>query len=302
MVTYQSGTPLYILPFDHRSSFVKMFGVEASTMTPVEKDMLKAYKLVIYNGFLAGLKLGVPKGAAAILTDEEFGEDVLRLASAADVMTAVSTEKSGQREFALEYGNEFGSHLDHYQPTFAKALLRYNPGEDAALNARQRKNLVQLVTYAKAHNTKFLIEPLIKATEAQLAEVGGDKARYDTEVRPKLTMQMMQEMQADGVEPDIWKIEGMKSAADYESVVAQAQADGRQAGVIVLGRGDNRESVEAWLRAGSKVKGVVGFAIGRTVFAEPLIDLHHKRCSTQEAVERIGQNYYHFYQVFAASV
>src|SRR3989338_9776882 len=200
MAPYQAGAPLYILPFDHRSSFMKMFGVEATTITEAEKDMLKTYKRVVYDGFLAGLKLGVPKAAATILTDEEFGDDVLCLASTAGVMTAVSTEKSGQREFALEYGSEFGQHLDHYQPTFAKALLRYNPGDDPEFNKRQRKSLRQVVEYTKTHNMKFLIEPLIPTTEVQLAEVGGDKTRYDTEVRPKLTVQMMQEMQTDGVE------------------------------------------------------------------------------------------------------
>lgn len=292
--------PLFILPFDHRTSFMKkMFGISAE---PKEEQVeyISGFKRIIFEGFKRGVESGVPKEQAAILVDEQFGDAVLRDAIASGYTVCLATEKSGQDEFDFEYGQEgFAEHIEKYHPAIVKVLLRYNPEGDKEMNARQRARLKILSDYCHNHGYKFLIEPLIPATEEQLAKVEGSEHRYDTEIRYQLMVQMIQELQEYGVEPDIWKIEGLEDPGQYEAVVVQARSLGRDnVSAIVLGRGANATQVEKWLRAGAKVKGIIGFAIGRTIFWEPLAEFRDGKISREQAVGQIAQNYQHFYQVF----
>lgn len=290
---------IFILAFDHRSSFIKkMFGWEGALL-PDQQRTVADYKMLIYEGFKKGVELGVPKDNAALLVEEEFGDAVLRDAKEQGFSVILTTEKSGQDEFDFQYGGDFQDHIEKYHPTFTKALVRYNPEGDPALNARQRDRLKSLSDYSHSGGYKFLIEPLIPATPEQLLAVGGDKKRYDEQFRPALAVRMIKELQDAGVEPDIWKIEGMADPKHYQDVVTQAKSGGRdQVGIVVLGRGESVQNVEIWLKAGAKTDGVLGFAIGRTIFWQALEDYRGGKIGRQQALEAIGGNYFHFYQVF----
>ena len=79
------------------------------------------------------------------------------------------------------------------------------------------------------------------------------------------------ELQAAGVEPDVWKVEGMDTAADYRLVADAARAGGRdQVACVVLGAGADEATVAHWLREAARVDGFIGFAIGRTIFWDAL--------------------------------
>ncbi len=292
---------LFILPFDHRSSFLeKMFGIKDRKPNARETKKVIELKGIVYQGFKKAVEEGlVPKESAAALVDEQFGDAILRDARKRGHTFCLATEKSGQKEFDFEYGDDFGQHIEKYKPAYAKALLRYNPEDDQELNARQRVKLKKLSDFCRENSYRFLIEPLVPATEAQFKKVAEDKNRYDQELRPDLMVKMIAEMQADGIEPDVWKIEGLEASADYEILVKQIKADGRdQANAIVLGRGADDSQVDRWLKAGAKVDGVIGFAIGRTIFWQALVDYKEGKISKDEAARLISQKYQHFYQVF----
>jgi myo-inositol catabolism protein IolC len=59
---------------------------------------------------------------------------------------------------------------------------------------------------------------------------------------------------------------------------------------VVLGRGGDEAKVEHWLRTGSSVPGLVGFAVGRTIWWDPL-EQWLAGASSEEAAGRIGANY-----------
>lgn len=284
--------PLFILPFDHRSTFYK-------NMPGMTDGEIKQDKQIIYAGFEAAVSRGIPKDQAAILVDEQFGDQIIRDASQKGYTVIYTTEKSGQDEFDFEYGDKFGEHIEKYQPQIVKALLRYNPAGDEDLNRRQRARLKILSDYCHEHGYKFLIEPLIPATEAQLKTVVGSQESYDKEVRPGLMVDMITELQTDGVEPDIWKIEGLSSREQYQKVIAQARSGGRdKVSAVVLGRAASAEQVEKWLAAGKGAIGIIGFAIGRTIFWDELERLREKKISKEEAEKNIALNYKHFYDFF----
>ncbi len=294
---------LYILPFDHRGSFQeKLFGIKGRSPTPDETREIASYKQIIFEGVKKALKAGVPKDKAGILVDEQFGTQILREARELGLITAVPAEKSGQDEFDFEYGSDFGAHIEKFDPTFVKVLVRFNPEGDSEMNHRQSAKLKQLSDYCHANGHQFMFELLVPATGKQLERVGGDVTSYDRVLRPNLMVEAMRELQANGIEPDVWKLEGIETEIDSRRVAGQARKNGRdQVGVIVLGRGENAEKVRHWLGTAAKVPGLIGFAVGRTIFWEPLVGVKQGKWSRDEAANQICRNYQAFCDLWTAA-
>lgn len=291
---------LYILPFDHRGSFeTKLFGWHGD-LTPAQTAEIAAAKQVIYDGFTSAVAAGAPKEKAAILVDEQFGAAILRDALAKGFITACPAEKSGQDEFDFEYGEDFAAHIEAMHPTFCKVLVRYNPEGDAVLNLRQSARLKRLSEYLHSKSqSRFMFELLVPAEKAQLDRLAGDKKAYDLEVRPKLMVRAIEELQNAGVEPDVWKIEGLDRREDCEAIVASVKRDGRDpVSCIILGRGEDDQKVRQWLTTAAGVKGFIGFAVGRTDFWEPLVNLRAGRLSREAAVSAIAEHYREFVEIF----
>ena len=139
--------PLYIQPFDHRGSFQsELFGWKAP-LSDAQTAEIAGAKQIIYDGFQAALAGGAPAEKAGILVDEQFGAAILRDAKAKGIVTACPAEKSGQDEFDFEYGEDFARHIEAFDPTFCKVLVRYNPEGDRALNQQQAARLKRLSDY-----------------------------------------------------------------------------------------------------------------------------------------------------------
>ncbi len=291
---------LYILPFDHRGSFqTKMFGWKGTLNADQTADIAAA-KRVIYDGFCKALAGAVPRDKAAILTDEQFGAAILRDAKAEGIMTACPAEKSGQEEFEFEYGEDFARHIEAFDPTFCKVLVRYNPEGDRALNCRQSGRLRLLSEYLRSKvRSLFMFELLVPPEEEELEELHGDKQAYDREMRPRLMVNAIQQLQDEGVEPDVWKVEGLDRREDCERVVATARRNGRgHVSCIVLGRGEDEEKVHEWLTVAAGVPGFIGFAVGRTVFWDPLINWRAGKISREAASGEIANRYATFAATF----
>jgi myo-inositol catabolism protein IolC len=291
---------LYVLAFDHRGSFQrKFFGVEGQP-TPEDTARIADAKRVIFEGFLAALDGGADRSAAGILVDEQFGAGIAREARAAGLILAMPAERSGQDEFDFEYGVGFGAHIEEFAPTFCKVLVRFNPEGDGATNARQAARLQELSAWLHHRDRKFLFELLVPAEPHQLASVDGDTARYDTELRPALMRVAIAELQASGVEPDVWKIEGLDRREDCEATVAQCRTAGRdQVACVVLGRGADDAAVDRWLRAAAGVPGYAGFAIGRSIWWDPLQAFVDGTSERAAAAAAIAANYRRFMEVYA---
>ena len=292
--------PLYVLPFDHRGSFeTGMFGWHGE-LKPEQTAQIADAKQVIYDGFKAALAAGVPQQNAAILVDEQFGAAILRDAAAHNYHYTMPAEKSGQEEFDFEYGDDFAAHIETFHPTFCKVLVRYNPGGDKKLNQEQAARLARLSSYLQSANRSlFMFELLVPAEKSQLEKVNGDKKAYDLQLRPQLMVGAIQELQDAGVEPDIWKIEGLDRHEDCEKMVATARRNGRdKVSCIILGRGENEAKVREWLTTAAAVPGFIGFAVGRTDFWQPLVDWRAGKQSREAAVQAISNHYLEFTKLF----
>jgi len=290
--------PLYILPFDHRSSFEKGLYGWSGVLSADETERIARTKEVIYDGFKFALGTGA-KNRAGILVDEQFGARILRDASANGLITAMPAEKSGEAEFQFEFGTQYAAHIEQFKPTFVKVLVRYNPEDDETMNCRQAARLKELCDYCHSHNFYFMFELLVPATHAQLDVVEGDQHLYDRDLRPSLMVAALTQLQNAGVEPDVWKIEGLDRREDCLKIAEAARRDGReQVGCIILGRGSNEQKVVEWLRIAAGVPGFIGFAVGRTSFWEPLVAWRDGKIQRQQAVENIAHRYLEWVKVF----
>ena len=300
MATLGYTDPLYILAFDHRGSFQKkMFGI-AGDPTPEETEKIADSKHLIFEGMLKAVEQGAEAGATGVLVDEQFGSNIPEQAREHGLKLSMPVEKSGQDEFDFQYGDEFGGHIERFDPDFAKVLVRLNPDGDAGMNERQLGRLKRLADWLHAHERKFLFELLVPATEEQLASVGGDADRYDAELRPELMRRAIEASQRAGVEVDVWKIEGVDEQADAAMLAEQARSGPGREGVtcVLLGRGASTEKVEQWLREAAPVDGFVGFAIGRSIWWDALKGFLSGDLEREAAAAQIAENYLHFVQVY----
>ena len=291
---------LYILAFDHRGTLTKgLLGVEGRQPTVDEASRVSSMKDIIFDGFIEAKNSGISGGDPAILVDETFGLQVQQKAKEMGIKYAAPVEKSGQKVFDFEYGDAFGEKIIEVDAGFIKILVRWNPNDDIETREVQGKRIKILSDWIEENERKFLLEFLVPATDEQLESVDGDQSRYDSEIRPKLAVQVVEEMREKGADPDIWKIEGLDTKEDCEKVATSIKDGGREDVIaVVLGRGANDEKVNQWLRAGSSVDGYKGFAIGRSIFWNSLKGWHEDQKSREEAVSEIAESYLSFISVY----
>jgi myo-inositol catabolism protein IolC len=298
-VTLGYDRKLYILAFDHRGSFEKMFGVSGTEATPEEVARISDAKSLIFEGFGRALQDGVARDAAGVLVDGQYGKQVAAAAHDQGLLFAMPAEKSGQAEFDFEYGDAFGEQILADDPTFTKVLVRYNVEGDPDMNRRQSERLRRLSDWLHENDRKFLFELLVPAEQEQLAAVGGDAERYDVELRPPLMIRAIEELQDSGIEPDIWKIEGIDNRETCREIAELVRRDGRdKVSCVVLGRGASDAKVDAWLRAGSGLPGYVGFAIGRSIFGDAVKALAAGDTDRTAGAASIASNYRRFIGVY----
>src|SRR3954454_17959546 len=291
---------LYILAFDHRGSFQKkMFGIEGDP-TPEETETISDAKKLIFEGMERAVERGLDAKTAGVLVDEQFGSDIPELAKKHGLSLTMPAEKSGVDEFEFEYGEDFPAHIEKYDLLATKVLVRFNPDGDAEMNDRQTKRLKQLADWLHDNDRKFLFELLVPAEKAQLDSVGGDTDRYDAELRPELMRRAIEHFQNEGVEVDVWKIEGVDAQEDAEMLARQTRAGAGRENVksVLLGRGASDAKVDHWLQQAAPVEGFIGFAIGRSIWWDALKGFLEGDLERRAACEQIAENYLRFVKVY----
>ena len=290
---------LYILAFDHRGSFQKrFFGIEGDPDAE-QTAIIADAKHLIFEGLLQAVSAGADPAVTGVLVDEQFGSTVPEEAREAGLKVAMPAERSGQPNFDFQYGDDFPAHIERFDPDFTKVLVRYNPDGDGEANREQREKLRRLSDWLHENERRFLFELLVPAEDEQLQEVGGDSDRYDAELRPELMRRAIAELQDGGVEADVWKIEGVEERSDCRMLVAQARTGGRdEVTCVVLGRGADDAKVDHWLTEAAPVEGFVGFAIGRSIWWDPLKAYVEGKIERAAGARRIAENYLRFVSVY----
>ena len=263
---------LIILPFDHRSSFLKDI--------TNQKRKVREMKEMIFDAFLLSIK---NKRDFAILVDEELGENVLLRAKKENIKICLPVEKSGQKELKLEYGDDFQKHIKKFNPEYVKILIRYNPSNNE-INKRQLEVLSLIDSFCRKNKYKVLLELLVPKAKEEI-----DTKNYDTLLRYKKTIESIKEIKTK-IKVNVWKLEGF-SKKQWESVIKSTNKESK---IIFLGRGEDKLKVSKWMKDASGNKEIIGFAIGRTIFLEPLQEYQNRKATKEETIRKISDNFNYF--------
>jgi len=278
----------FLLAFDHRRSLMTSFFEAGDEPERGQVSTAREVKTVIADGLLAAIRRSrVDRRDAGGLVDATYGGIAIDRLRTSGVRFAVPVEASGKRELEFEHP-DWRQRLEAIKPTWAKVLIRYNPSGDAAMNARQRARLQEVQTAARDIRIGFLLELLVPPETSQRTE------DFDTATRPGLVVGAIDELRSDGIQPGLWKIEGLERREDCATVAEHAGAP-----CVVLGRGADTDAVERWLRAGAGI--FDGFAIGRSIWWDACRAFVDGSAERDATVTAIAERYGHFVDVYHAA-
>ena len=237
-----------------------------------------AAKALVFDGFRAAMGIGDPVPGPAVLVDEQYASGFAEPARALGARVVIPVERSGQDELQLEYADTWVAHVEAMAPDGVKALLRWDPDGDQALNRRQGIVLAEVSLKMAARAIPLMVEVLTPAGPPS-------PARTDVIVRA------IGQIQAHDVEATLWKIEGLDTTEGCEAVAEAIGAGGRTATAIVLGRGVSLDTAVKWLEAAAPVDRFNGFAIGKTVWQEPMEGVLRGQVPREDGVAEIARRY-----------
>jgi len=270
---------LFILPFDHRSSFLKI-------LEKPNKKRVEELKQIIFIGFLKAYQEYKPKKDLAILVDEKYGSKIIEFAKENKIKLCLPIEKSGKEVLELEYKDL--KQVNKIKPDYIKVLVRYNP-LNVEINEKQSLVLKKINDFCKKNKYKLILELLVPATKDDLKL----STNYDRYLRLSRTCQAIEEIQ-DSVKVDIWKLEGFnkKGWEEINKVIKN------KAKIIFLGRGESKQKVKKWLIEAKNSKNIIGFAIGRTIFMDQIKEYNENLITAEEASSKIAKNFKYFIDLF----
>ena len=290
---------VFALAFDHRNSFRTSFMRLTAPPTTEQTAQMTAAKRVVVDALLRAAP-SVSGGHPTLLIDAEYGGAHVAAAREGGLAVAMPVEVSGQQELRFEHDGEFAAVVDRYHPDYAKVLIRYNPDGDQAMNARQRARLCELAGWLADRPAQLMLELLVPPEAAQLSMLDDHQDRYDRELRADLTARAITELGADGLRPALWKLEGPESAEDAQKVTTAVHQVDPTAGCLVLGRGADSAGVRRWLTIAARTAGFTGFAVGRTVWWDPLRSFVAGG-PRDAAVDAIARNYLELVAAYRAA-
>ena len=292
---------LYILAFDHRGSFQKkMFGIEGDP-TPEQTETISDAKQLIFEGMLEATQRGAEAGAPACSSTSSSAPTSRPVHTTQGLKLAMPVEKSGQNEFDFEYGDDFGAHIEKFNPDFSKVLVRYNPEDtDEDMNERQLGRLKRLSDWLHDERPQVPVRAAGAGHRRAARVVDGNTDRYDAELRPELMRRAIEAIQNAGIEVDVWKIEGVDErddAADAGRAGPRRRgARGRQVRAARSRRLDREGRPLA--RAGRPGRGLHRLRDRPLDLVGRAQGLPRQTLEREAAASQIADNYLHFVQVY----
>jgi len=238
------------LAFDHRIQLEAMAEAEGA-----DAARIPALKALIARAAREAAERAGLAGRAGVLVDGRFGQSVLERLTGEGVWIGRPVEKPGSRPLEFEAGDNVGLEIATWPAEHvAKCLVFYHPDDDAPMKREQERRVVALYEACVATDHELLLEVIppkgMAVDEATVARV----------------MARFYEL---GVCPDWWKLPP-PSAAGWREITRVIEAsDPYCRGVLLLGLEASADRLAEGFRAAAAEPWCKGFAVGRSIFAEP---------------------------------
>jgi 5-dehydro-2-deoxygluconokinase len=260
-----------VFAFDHRSQFEAMAdeaSVDQARIGEFKTLCLRAAKRVAGSGEGYG-----------ILCDSRLGSDALCEAAGSGLWIGRPVEWPGSRPLSLEpeIGEDFGGLVEWPSQHVVKVLCFYHPDDSAEMKASQEDTVKRLFLSARRNRLEMLLE-IIPSKVGPADET--------------TTAAIIDRFYEIGVYPDWWKLEPMKTEAEWSKACAAVERNDPHArGIVILGLDTGAEELERSFASAAKHRLVKGFAVGRTIFGEAAKAWLGGEISCDEAVATMARKY-----------
>jgi 5-dehydro-2-deoxygluconokinase len=225
----------------------------------------------------AATKVADGQPGFGMLLDSTYGREALFRTADHDLWIARPVERPGSRPLRFET-EDLGSHLAEWPVTHViKCLCFYHPDDPEALRAEQEERLLTLHDAARTTGRELLVE-IIAGKHGPLAE--------DT------VATVLRRLYDLGIRPDWWKLEPQATSAAWQRTGEVIRArDPFCRGVVLLGLEASEDVLEEAFQVAASDPVVKGFAVGRTIFAEPADAWLRGRMDDEAAIAAMAQRF-----------
>ncbi|MBU4528069.1 MAG: 5-dehydro-2-deoxygluconokinase [Hoeflea sp.] len=260
-----------VFAFDHRMQLEAM-----ADEADVPHESIGDFKRLCLK---AALEVAGGKPGYGILCDSRLGRQALYEAAGTGLWIGRPVEWPGSRPLTLEpeIGPDFGGLAEWPLQHVVKVLCFYHPGDDAATRTMQEDVVKRLFASTRRNRLEMLLEVIP-------SKVGP--------VDKTTTAAVIDRFYEIGIYPDWWKLEPMKTDADWDNACAAIERHDRHTrGVVVLGLDAPAAELEKSLASAARHDLVKGFAVGRTIFGEAAKSWLAGRIGDEDAVALMVTNY-----------
>ncbi|ONG51783.1 5-dehydro-2-deoxygluconokinase [Pseudoroseomonas deserti] len=243
---------LMALAIDHRPQLAAM-AVEAGIPEAEIAGRIGEFKLLAVR---AAARVAKGRPGFGMLLDGRYGREALFEASRQGLWIGRPVEEPGSRPLDFEGGGDLGSSLVEWPLEHTvKALCFWHPADAPALRARQERELKRVFDACRRLGRELLIEI-----------IAGPHGPLDSGT----IAGVLAHLYGLGIRPDWWKLEPQADAAAWTAIDGVIAAhDPHCRGIVMLGLKAPLPELVAAFQASTAAPRVRGFAVGRSIFAEP---------------------------------
>jgi 5-dehydro-2-deoxygluconokinase len=258
------------LAIDHRAQLETIAAAEGASV-----GRIGAFKRLAVR---AAARVADGRPGYGMLLDGRLGREALFEADALGFWLARPVELPGSRPLEFDGIADLGSHLAEWPVTHTvKCLCFYHPEDAEALKQQQEKTLLRLYDACRTVGRELLVE-IIASKHGGLG---------DETVAAVLTR-----LYDIGIKPDWWKLEPQETETAWANIGAViARRDPFCRGVVMLGLEAPAEDLARAFRLAADAPVVKGFAVGRTIFAEPAKDWLGGRIDDEAAIAAMARSF-----------
>ena len=261
---------VYALAFDHRRQLEKLADDNA-----VPRTRISTLKSLVAAGAIQAADGLESPGA---IVDDRYGEDALAKLTGRGWWIARPVEAPGSRPIRFEAGSQVGLAM-HTWPRehVTKCLVSYHPDDEPSLHRQQQDALLDLYHACRKTGHELMLEII--------PPPGG---AVDAGTLPRA----LEQLYARGVFPDWWKLQPIPDDGAWKALDdVISHHDDHCRGVLLLGLDAPVPELERHFSAAAKQPVCKGFAIGRSIFAEPTRAWFSQELDDDGLVSAVAENY-----------